>query len=87
MQRTKTSCDKMRHSKMTQISFSFTANAFINQKFLRHPSITMCTYISHCKGEFLSKMWYNFRWPLGRVPTDGGITMARAEPPMQHFSK
>jgi len=36
-------------------------------------------------GEFLSKMWSNFRWSLGRVPTVGGATMAKAEPPMQHL--
>ena len=40
---------------------------------------------SEGKGDFLSKMWSNFSWPLGRVPTVGGGTMAMAEPPMQHL--
>ena len=30
--------------------------------------------------EFLSKMWSNFRWPLGRVPTVGGATRAIDDP-------
>ena len=38
-------------------------------------------------GEFLSKMWSDFLWPLGGVDTVGGATMAKAEPPMQPLSK
>ena len=38
------------------------------------------------RGGFLSKMWSDFRWPLGRFPTVwGGATMAIPEPPMQQF--
>jgi len=37
-------------------------------------------------GEFLSKMWLNFRWLLGRVPIVGGAAMAKAELPMQLIS-
>ena len=40
--------------------------------------------------KFLSKMWYNVRWPLRRVPTaggggGGGATMAIVDSPIQPF--
>ena len=37
------------------------------------------------EAEFLSKMWSNFRWPLGRDPSVGAATLAKDEPPMQPF--
>ena len=44
-------------------------------------------YVSHINRNFLeeilSKMMSNIRWPLERVPTVGGFTIAKAEPPMQ----
>ena len=45
----------------------------------------ICSLLISFGGEILSKMWSNFRWPLESVTTVAGATMAKAEPPMDHF--
>ena len=62
--------------------FSFCSDEFIYAEFNEELDI----YCSKVQGELFSKMWSNFRWPIGTVP-QLRATMAKGEPSMQRLSK